>query len=514
MHTLIMRAVHNLFVKPSKEKGNILDYLSFGIIFLVTLLLIINPIGFFQDDWYHMKVSQIILEKGYVPMWNYWEYAPIGRPHVYPPLLSIVIAILSLVTSSVMVSTMLVKIFTYPILLLSFWLVSKKMWGSRTGFFTLLSVLSVAPLLFMSVCVMPATLVLAISPLVIYTFLKKRLLTTSLLLSISLWLHTLLPWLLIGSLFLFSMLNRKTHLSFFIKSSLLAFMTFLPWAIHTALNSTYLNYISTPSNVTLPAVVTLVSIPSIITAIRKRQSSLIFICLLLSLSVLLISYGHRFWPYAVLAISFFSGMTIDGLLKSEVMKRKIGIALAALVIFTCLMVMPGIYQGINGNVSYLSETAFSWLLSNSAQLNVFNPPYYVIDPRLNTNSSNLQAASLWIKSITTPNETVALVGVYGTDASLVSFLSDRNVSSGGWRESMNGEMLSSELSFVSNDAKIFLLYFPSGVPSEGLIDIKFSKASEKITVKVEKVFGNYLVSERSYAVYGNATNIEYVYDLL
>ncbi|MDH5770767.1 MAG: hypothetical protein OEZ25_05725 [Candidatus Bathyarchaeota archaeon] len=35
----------------------------------------------FLDDWYHLAIVKVILEKGYIPTWAFWEFVPSGRPH-------------------------------------------------------------------------------------------------------------------------------------------------------------------------------------------------------------------------------------------------------------------------------------------------------------------------------------------------------------------------------------------------------------------------------------------------
>jgi hypothetical protein len=42
-----------------------------------------------------MAVAQKILERGHIPIWDDWEFAPMGRPHLYPPFLHLSIAFFS-----------------------------------------------------------------------------------------------------------------------------------------------------------------------------------------------------------------------------------------------------------------------------------------------------------------------------------------------------------------------------------------------------------------------------------
>ena len=122
---------------------------------------------------------------------------------------------------------------------------------------------------------------------------------------------------------------------------------------------------------------------------------------------------------------------------------------------------------------------------------------------------------------TDSGETIALMGIYGTDASLVGVLAERNVTSGAWRENLDEATIKDIYEFVENDAEAFLIYFPAKPPSGGLIDIQLSQpAFGSLTVKVEKSFGPYIVAKRyrepasEEPLSESAQKIVYIYYLL
>jgi hypothetical protein len=491
------------------------DWLGLGVILFTTLLLVLKPLYFFQDDWYHIKVAQVILDSGRIPTWNFWEYAPVGRPHLYPPLLPVIMALLSFMTADVFAAAMLIKTFTYPLMLLSFWYVSRRLGGSVAGFVTVLGILSVLPLLFMFISVMPASLALVVAPFVLYFFLQKRFFATAALLSISLWLHIVMPVVLVIALGLFAVMNSKKYLEFFVKVFLLSSITYAPWALHILLNIHALTAVSTPPYVTLPLVIWAVSMPGIALSLKERKESMMLLCYLFALTILLQFYGHRFWAYVILPISFFAGVTIDRLMKSRKPALKnIGVSLIVVVALTSLVAAPGIYQGhdTTGPIMEAQQTAFSWLAgipSNPGSLNV-------IDPRLGGMNEQLEAASTWLGENTESGETIAIMGIYGTEASLVSVLSGRNVTSGAWRETMDDETLSSIREFAWDDAETFLIYFPARVQPNGLINIKFSSDSSDnvLTVKAIEEFGRFVVSRRHSKSEFETARVTYIYHLV
>ncbi len=46
----------------------------------------------FMDIYYHLVTSWGFLDAGGYSAWDFWQYAPIGRPHYYPPLVHVIFA--------------------------------------------------------------------------------------------------------------------------------------------------------------------------------------------------------------------------------------------------------------------------------------------------------------------------------------------------------------------------------------------------------------------------------------
>jgi len=50
------------------------------------LLLRADPLPWFIDHFYHLSVIEGFKQSGGLTLWDWWEFAPAGRPHLYPPL--------------------------------------------------------------------------------------------------------------------------------------------------------------------------------------------------------------------------------------------------------------------------------------------------------------------------------------------------------------------------------------------------------------------------------------------
>lgn len=67
---------------------------SWALIVLFSVFQVIrwNHLPQFIDDYYHLLVAQNFVKAGGWVGWDFFEYAPIGRPHLYPPLYHVILA--------------------------------------------------------------------------------------------------------------------------------------------------------------------------------------------------------------------------------------------------------------------------------------------------------------------------------------------------------------------------------------------------------------------------------------
>src|SRR3989338_429453 len=89
----------------------------------------------FLDIYYHLFVMKSFHEAGGYVMTSFWEYAPIGRPHLYPPLLHLgMLGLYELGLKEIQIAR-LVDCALYPSLLIVQWLVLRRLFNPRTAFF-------------------------------------------------------------------------------------------------------------------------------------------------------------------------------------------------------------------------------------------------------------------------------------------------------------------------------------------------------------------------------------------
>ena len=113
-------------VPPWKIGDHPLDRMTLLFIGLIFLVFAINKERMLDftdpsDHFYHMAVAQKILEYGGIPLWDDWEFAPVGRPHLYPPLLHLLIAFFAGTPDQILLGFATIQMLLYPTALLSYW---------------------------------------------------------------------------------------------------------------------------------------------------------------------------------------------------------------------------------------------------------------------------------------------------------------------------------------------------------------------------------------------------------
>jgi hypothetical protein len=250
-----LRAAPLLPPEPDYRKRSLLfrleplDYVSLAIIFVVGLGLFLvrqKLVTFAPDGYYHLLVARRIAEdglvlrpelwdyvrEGIVPRWDFWEYAPMGRPHLYPPLLHLLIALCSLpFNKDVEAGMKVMQIVVFPGVLFSTWYLGRWLFDAPRGFVAMLLTGSGFFFVIISLFALPSILANAIAPFLLILFLTRRFFGATVLLTIILYAHMGVGALTVAGLFLFS-LWRREYFKFALGVLGLSVFIALPWYGH------------------------------------------------------------------------------------------------------------------------------------------------------------------------------------------------------------------------------------------------------------------------------------------
>lgn len=225
--------------RPLLFRREPLDNLSLALVACMTLCLWFARHDLFPvppDGYYHIRVAQRIYETGSIPLWNDWEFAPEGRPHLYPPFYHILLASLaSLHHGDMLASFRDVQVFIIPFAHLCVWWLARWLFDSRRAFLTILLVGADPLLAIVGATAPPSILAGAFATLMLLFFLSGHTVAAACVAAVAFYCHMgILPLALLG-LALWCLWQR-THGKRLLAFTLFTAVLIAPWALWTLQN--------------------------------------------------------------------------------------------------------------------------------------------------------------------------------------------------------------------------------------------------------------------------------------
>lgn len=379
---IVIKAEEEVFHRPKLtfrlEKLDLLALLFVLFIFLSFLINVDKFAPFGDDCWYHLAVARKIIESGAIPEWDYWEFQwnpdaipgdigliP-GRPHLYPPLLHILIAFFSQDADHVIEGAKVLQIFLYPAALLSSWYFARLLFSSKIAFIALVILSMDLTFLLIYIGIMPSSLVNLFFPLLLINFLSKRLKTSVLLMTLCLYSHLSLPFLVLLCLLVLSY-KYRTYFSFYKKFAVISLIFYLPWALRVLVYRDFLrSFGSIVGNPILGLLIGMLSLQILnpvflyfgIKGLRRSSgvNRDLIKYILIGFLPALIFYGGRYWFHTAPFWAIFIAMFLE----EKIFSRK----RIVLLLFFALIPMPLVAFGVpNGGPPLLpSVTALDGAL--------------------------------------------------------------------------------------------------------------------------------------------------------
>jgi len=286
-----------------------------GVVFLAIVFLsfLINMKKFSPnviDLWYHLAISRKILELGTIPVWDFWEFAPTGRPHLYPPLFHLIVAFLSRSPENVIQGGKYLQAFTYPLTLITTWFLARKFFGSKIAALSIFFLSMDMGIMLISTMALPSSFVTMFLPLLIFCFVRKKVIFSIIIMTAMLYSHLSFPFVVLFTLLLISLKYREYLKQFTIISSA-SLAIYLPWLARVliykgAFSSTTDHFLSIKGVfiglLSLQIVNPILLILGIVAFIKmddtRIENKTIKMVILGTLPILLF-YGGRYWLHVV-----------------------------------------------------------------------------------------------------------------------------------------------------------------------------------------------------------------------
>lgn len=179
----------------------------------------------FIDIYYHLMTAGGFIQAGGYSGWDFWQYAPVGRVHIYPPFFHLILAsFIKLGINKIIIAKFFETI--APVLCLSvLWYFVKRNYTDRLAFLVLLTGGSSFSFYLSLINYLPATLAIILGLLAFDQLLKNRFFRSTLLFALCFYTHIGVSWFFHLSVIFYGLFNKRCRkLSFlvFISSVILS----------------------------------------------------------------------------------------------------------------------------------------------------------------------------------------------------------------------------------------------------------------------------------------------------
>lgn len=329
------------------------DAAALGLIAVLTLLLwfsrgLVVPVP--PDGYYHLTVAQKLLERGAVPLWADWEFAPFGRPHLYPPGLHLLIAgAARMLGGDALDGFRAVQALILPAALFCTWYAARWLFGAGRGLAALLVLGWDVAFMYSGLLCLPAALATGLCMLLPVLLLNRRWYIAALVGAAAFYLHLGVPALFCLGLLMFGLL-RRCYLSDVLACFAVTAALIAPWYLHVW---AFADWFSHPVdagvwgefgpwqrallkllwlqnlNLLLPLLVW----RGLRMVNRRDDRTVVLLCLALGLLPLLVSYGGRYYLHSLPLWAIVAGAVLVPWVRRPAGWRRlagaVGIALVA-----------------------------------------------------------------------------------------------------------------------------------------------------------------------------------------
>jgi len=293
------------------------DALSIGVIAVFFLLSCANWSKFpiFRDIYYHMGCARSLSTAGGVPLHDFWEFAPAGRPHLYPPLLHIIMFLMYRAGISMSTVGKLVSFSAFHLIMLSCWYGMRSLFKPRDAFYSCALLASCFIFYWQTAVTSAASLVLILTPLAFVAIERERFVAASILVALMLYSHLVLGHLIAFSILIYAIHRRGMFKKIFLVLAC-AYALWLPFGIHLALNWKSVS-LSSPmgsaEGINLHILIWAIASIGIVVCYFKKGKYYWLPSLLFGMVPILLYYPHRFWDgHAFLPLAMLGGAALSG----------------------------------------------------------------------------------------------------------------------------------------------------------------------------------------------------------
>jgi len=187
------------------------DFLSKFIILVFIFLQCVRWSVLLQsmDIYYHLLTAWGFIQAGGYSGWDFWQFAPVGRMHIYPPFFHLILAGLIKLGANQIILAKIFEIAAPSIFLVVLWKFIRVHFDSRLAFFVNLAFFSSFSFYLSLANHIPATLTFIFGILAIGQFFKGKLLRSAILLALCFYTHIGLSWFFAATFLIYALINKE-----------------------------------------------------------------------------------------------------------------------------------------------------------------------------------------------------------------------------------------------------------------------------------------------------------------
>lgn len=279
----------------------------------------------FIDCYYHLSVTQGFVHAGGWVGESFWEFAPVGRPHLYPPLFHLLELLLFRCGIGLIGIARFFELLVYPLFLLGFWYALRRLFSASLAFFSLFLLSSSYSFYVACINNIPFSLAFLFGFLAFYFLERKLPVASCVCLILSFYSHNLAPWFFMLAMRLYVFRDRSRQ-GVFNKISLAAFIAAAPFFFHEL---RYLSFVRFARSLdfyylSISPLIIILGLVGVARVLREKGSYRFMLFLLVSISFMFFTHRHRlFSGQGFVVFSFFAAVMLDECWRTFFVQRPI-----------------------------------------------------------------------------------------------------------------------------------------------------------------------------------------------
>jgi len=225
-----------------KDGQRLYDVISVGIIVLVAVFSFIRfkYLPQFIDGYYHLSCANAFIASGGWTGIDWWDFAPYGRPNLYPPFYHFLLSLMVSLGIGGLNSLRIAEVSIVPLFFFCLWYIFRKN-ISRSFSFLFLVILSSFFSFYSSVSGnIPASFAIIFGVLSWHYLKKKKVISSALFLILAFYTHAGIPWVFVVSLVIMAIFYKEYRRAS-LGVVLISIISALPFIIHEARYIKYVN---------------------------------------------------------------------------------------------------------------------------------------------------------------------------------------------------------------------------------------------------------------------------------